>query len=544
MRNSAEEVLLSFNIQAKLFYEDYLQKTTTHHFWGAETTRSSDTQVLDVAIQAFATSYNYTAEPKTITASPTSHPHTSAIRKQWQECNKAISACEKWLQTKKGSSRYDEVTKTRNKLVEIKTALCSQFDITAKRELSQLTCEGMAFTPDMLNLKEAREQIIAMRKTSKEVRKPNPHFTHMATVIPDRSIQSEFQPKLDLLKTTKDGSAFLTTAKEILGEIRRRSARKYSPQEKNAYAQVIRQVENAVYSRGLARRSGLGYQSPYHRQTLGNLLYVNANRCEASNADDINLYAEVMQHILELYQDDFRPEKACDEIQDQTWPQKMRESKSIDPVADDDMVTIMHGGGRQFILDFLQKKISGYDLELGGKGLQVHPLTGDEADIVNDLETRKSNFKYGRSASYASTASARYADDAAIFIAKIPAKCLRAAPNGYEAGLTQDVLSKLQDIQLISANPSAATMEGVKMMEDKMLDITPAITGIYKEETQKLLGAELMGRISSKLDIVIDRANEWYAAAHSEDDRKLFGRKRWPKSDTEYGHSAGVGCRT
>ncbi len=101
----------------------------------------------------------------------------------------------------------------------------------------------------------------------------------------------------------------------------------------------------------------------------------------------------------------------------------------------DGYVTITHGGGRRHLDDFLKGRSIGYDLEKGGKGIEVSPQ--------EDL-----NYKSDRAYLYARRAAKYHLDDPAIMTAKIKRKYLLAANNEYEAGLPPENVKYLKDIQI------------------------------------------------------------------------------------------------
>ncbi|MDF1760584.1 MAG: protein-tyrosine phosphatase family protein [Coxiellaceae bacterium] len=140
------------------FYRDYIDITTTHRFWGAKTTRSFETAALDKALQDFSDKFRYVAVPKKIPITYSTPPFTRDIRNQWQQCTHAIAACDAWLSKKSGSSRYSAVEKTKQQLMAVKTALESQFDTAAKRELGAMASDYMKFTPAMTDLLAERRK--------------------------------------------------------------------------------------------------------------------------------------------------------------------------------------------------------------------------------------------------------------------------------------------------------------------------------------------------------------------------------------------------
>ncbi len=102
-------------------------------------------------------------------------------------------------------------------------------------------------------------------------------------------------------------------------------------------------------------------------------------------------------------------------------------------------VKISHGGGYEFICDFLNGKHSGYPLQPSGVGLQVHPKLKYEGEIID----------YGdRNEQYARNAAPSQFDLPAIFTAKIKLKHLLPAHNFYEAGLPQQSVQYLKKIKV------------------------------------------------------------------------------------------------
>jgi|GEM_PF-6714409 len=102
----------------------------------------------------------------------------------------------------------------------------------------------------------------------------------------------------------------------------------------------------------------------------------------------------------------------------------------IDP---DQEIEITHGGGEWNILEFLRGEHEGYALERGGVGLQVSPKSPEtEARSSRDYSNKAELFF----------------DRGAVLSAKIAPKYLKAAPNGYEAGLTRASIGHLKDIKV------------------------------------------------------------------------------------------------
>jgi hypothetical protein len=102
-------------------------------------------------------------------------------------------------------------------------------------------------------------------------------------------------------------------------------------------------------------------------------------------------------------------------------------------------IFIIHGGGLNYILNFLEGREEGYNLEDVGKGIQVVPVSSKEAVPDETL---------ARSITYAKTRSQAHWDLAAILTAKIPAKFLKFAPNNYEAGFPTMFFSKMSHITI------------------------------------------------------------------------------------------------
>ena len=105
----------------------------------------------------------------------------------------------------------------------------------------------------------------------------------------------------------------------------------------------------------------------------------------------------------------------------------------------DRLITITHAGGARSIMDLLAGISSGYPLEgYAGCGIQVHP---------HEHYTKKYWSRERELHSYAPKAFGHF-DRPCILTAKIPEKCLLAAPNGYEAGLSYKNVSDLTDVTI------------------------------------------------------------------------------------------------
>jgi hypothetical protein len=105
----------------------------------------------------------------------------------------------------------------------------------------------------------------------------------------------------------------------------------------------------------------------------------------------------------------------------------------------DEDITISHGGGFYHILDFLRGRSVGYPLEKGGLGLQVSPNNDPKLELA---------------CGYAHNNPPSHFDTPTMFKAKIPAKYLLRAPNGYEAGLRPEVIPQLKEIEIIADDNS------------------------------------------------------------------------------------------
>lgn len=90
-----------------------------------------------------------------------------------------------------------------------------------------------------------------------------------------------------------------------------------------------------------------------------------------------------------------------------------------------------HGGGYQYLLDFLGGREPGYPLEYEGLGIQVHP--NDYTPKVND---------------YAEGRAPRRFDDPATLTFFIESQYLDSAPNLYEAGLRTEYVGRMSNLKL------------------------------------------------------------------------------------------------
>ncbi len=149
---SKNDLLASFD--AGRFHKTYFETTTTKHLGLFTSKRSAETLALDAALRLFSDNYRYVNLPVTVPISYDLHPYTPQIKDQWQQCKRAIEACDAWLSKKAGSSRYGAVEETKQQLMAVKVALESQFDTAAKRELRSLANDYMKFTPAMTDLME------------------------------------------------------------------------------------------------------------------------------------------------------------------------------------------------------------------------------------------------------------------------------------------------------------------------------------------------------------------------------------------------------
>ncbi len=125
-------------------------------------------------------------------------------------------------------------------------------------------------------------------------------------------------------------------------------------------------------------------------------------------------------------------------------------------------ISLLHGGGVEYILDFLNGRNPGYELEssyqVEGKeqypfGIQVHPYIGREKDII-----------IGRTLHYALNRSPRRMDYPAIFKAKINRKFLEAAPGQGEAGVRQISVPYLKDVEILLIGSPEFEMAYKKMV--------------------------------------------------------------------------------
>jgi hypothetical protein len=120
-------------------------------------------------------------------------------------------------------------------------------------------------------------------------------------------------------------------------------------------------------------------------------------------------------------------------------------SDAAKPVDPDEMVTLIHGGGQRAVNDFLAGKWHGYKLEDRGRGLQVHPVLDKHLPIDENIGARA---RY-----YAQHGSIRHLDQPVVLTARVPARYLDRAVNGYEAGLRSEAVQHLQDVKVERFNP-------------------------------------------------------------------------------------------
>ncbi len=109
-------------------------------------------------------------------------------------------------------------------------------------------------------------------------------------------------------------------------------------------------------------------------------------------------------------------------------PCKLHIVRNIPP---DTLINASHGGGWRYIIGFLSGKQPGYQLEKGGKGIQISPNYRDRDEAYAER-----HLKF---------------DTPAILRFSVEAQYIESAVNyGYEAGLTSDHLDKISDIELIN----------------------------------------------------------------------------------------------
>ncbi len=99
------------------------------------------------------------------------------------------------------------------------------------------------------------------------------------------------------------------------------------------------------------------------------------------------------------------------------------DSEGIPWSESDEMIKVVHGGGYNFINDFINGNNKGYRLERGGKGLQVHPIR----DVHESIAARVSM--------YANRGATYNFDVPAVLTAMVKASDLEKSNNDYEAGI-------------------------------------------------------------------------------------------------------------
>jgi len=124
-------------------------------------------------------------------------------------------------------------------------------------------------------------------------------------------------------------------------------------------------------------------------------------------------------------------------------------------------LTITHGGGYRHIKDFLSGKGMGYDLEAGGKGIQVSPLLGDYKSHRGGLYARRAGFSYG--------------EEPGVLTGKIKAKYLDASPNQYEAGLRPEFLKYLKIKKFRKLQPSSTDRQYQIFREESLGYLPPEL---------------------------------------------------------------------
>lgn len=147
-------------------------------------------------------------------------------------------------------------------------------------------------------------------------------------------------------------------------------------------------------------------------------------------------------------------------------------------------VEISHGGGAEYIRDFVEGRSDGYKLENFGTGLQVSPNYNDRDNM------------------YAQRVYQTF-DSPAIFKGRIQAKYLQLAPNGYEAGLTPENIKHLENVTIERApftgglsSPNYAALEReygsdlVKNVRDAYQNIKNHDKKPYTDEELKKIGAD------------------------------------------------------
>ncbi|MBC8551467.1 MAG: hypothetical protein H8D23_17620 [Candidatus Brocadiales bacterium] len=131
-------------------------------------------------------------------------------------------------------------------------------------------------------------------------------------------------------------------------------------------------------------------------------------------------------------------------------PKTWADGSKVDP---EEIVTITHGGGKDFINRFLKGEEKGYRLERGGKGIQVHPNIKGTSGI-GDSRT-----------SFYSRRAIQHFDTPAGLKGQIKAKYLDSANNSYEAGIRPENAKYLKKAKV---TPTGATSD-IAIDHEKLL---------------------------------------------------------------------------
>ncbi len=340
--------------------------------------------------------------------------------------------------------------------------------------------------------------------------------------------------ELTTLKETDSAVEFKRSANVLLAEIKEACVAEAEPTEEQlrAYCETLKSVAYLSFSRRLKELPEKHWSNASQTCCI-NMLYGSTVHC-GMGKEKVAALAVAVQARMDNCQEAFYPERAAAsaEPEPEYWGEK---AKGEDRVGPDEWVYILHGGGREHVDSFLAGKGKGYRLEEGGVGIQVSPI---RADSLSD--GRLIRHLMSRTKVYAKKGATSYVDTGTVFCAKIQAKHLHAANNGYEGGLTSANVEHLQKLSpdecRVFFNPadSAAYAASDGFCVDLPFGgIAQRYCVLSHRDAVKALGDRLP-EVQEVLITAIKECNEEMRPAYGGADICPLNESTWPKASAEH----------
>jgi hypothetical protein len=225
----------------------------------------------------------------------------------------------------------------------------------------------------------------------------------------------------------------------------------------NNYEQIVRNIAEAVKNKDLEQLRIIAYQcfnlgrEAGARGFIGEVAYTLYPAFQQGNLSGVETFLKNQFPRLKAFLENRLASLSQDVAS--VVPRAPYWQGAGVPVPPNASVYVIHGGGLQYILDWLKGKEEGYKLERPGKGIQVIPSLKQPSlsDTTRD---------------YATDRSAKSLDYPAYLCAEIEAQYLDSASGDGEAGVRTELRQHLKNIEVepcLDKQPSIAKSEFEKI---------------------------------------------------------------------------------